>query len=121
MSTIRYKLRYSSIPNGLELGITMILLGLLAIAFLSFSGLIYNDYLTTIASVSYMYNHTNIISLLLLVSSKLQPQGEVIFQLMMVQIVLQLNQVRVFCQLYQAKYFYHQRAVVVVLKVCKSE
>ena len=40
MSTIRYKLRYSSIPNGLRgLGITMILTGLLAIAFLSFSGI----------------------------------------------------------------------------------
>jgi len=40
MSTIRYKLRYSSIPDGLRgLGITMILTGLLAIAFLSFSGI----------------------------------------------------------------------------------
>ena len=40
MSTIRYKLRYSNIPNGLKgLGITMILTGLLAIAFLSFSGI----------------------------------------------------------------------------------
>ena len=40
MSTIRYKLRYSKIPNGLKgLGITMILTGLLAIAFLSFSGI----------------------------------------------------------------------------------
>tara|TARA_Y100001970_G_scaffold32954_1_gene40855 strand:+ start:1245 stop:1874 length:630 start_codon:yes stop_codon:yes gene_type:complete len=40
MSTIRYKLRYSNIPNGLRgLGITMILTGLLAIAFLSFSGI----------------------------------------------------------------------------------
>ena len=38
MSTIRYKLRYSNIPKGLRgLGITMILTGLLAIAFLSFS------------------------------------------------------------------------------------
>ena len=40
MSTIRYKLRYSNIPKGLRgLGITMILTGLLAIAFLSFSGI----------------------------------------------------------------------------------
>ena len=40
MSTIRYKLRYSNIPEGLRgLGITMILTGLLAIAFLSFSGI----------------------------------------------------------------------------------
>ena len=40
MSAIRYKLRYSNIPNGLRgLGITMILTGLLAIAFLSFSGI----------------------------------------------------------------------------------
>ena len=40
MSAIRYKLRYSNIPNGLSgLGITMILTGLLAIAFLSFSGI----------------------------------------------------------------------------------
>jgi len=40
MSAIRYKLRYSNIPDGLKgLGITMILTGLLAIAFLSFSGI----------------------------------------------------------------------------------
>ena len=40
MSTIRYKLRYSNIPKGLRgLGITMILRGLLSIAFLSFSGI----------------------------------------------------------------------------------
>ena len=40
MSAIRYKLRYSNIPNGLKgLGITMILTGLLAMAFLSFSGI----------------------------------------------------------------------------------
>ena len=40
MSTIRYKLRYSNIPKGLRgLGITMILTGLLAISFLSFSGI----------------------------------------------------------------------------------
>ena len=40
MSAIRYKIRYSNIPNGLKgLGITMILTGLLAIAFLSFSGI----------------------------------------------------------------------------------
>ena len=39
MAAIRYKLRYSNIPNGLRgLGITMILTGLIAMAYLSFSG-----------------------------------------------------------------------------------
>jgi len=40
MAAIRFKLRYSNIPNGLKgLGITMILTGLLALAYLSFSGI----------------------------------------------------------------------------------
>ncbi len=39
MSTIRKKLRYSQIPDGLKgLGITMILTGLMALAFMSFTG-----------------------------------------------------------------------------------
>ena len=39
MAAIRYKLRYSNIPNGLRgLGITMILTGLISLAYLSFSG-----------------------------------------------------------------------------------
>ena len=39
MAAIRYKLRYSNIPNGLRgLGITMILTGLIALAYLLFSG-----------------------------------------------------------------------------------
>ena len=39
MAAIRFKLRYSNIPDGLKgLGITMILTGLLALAYLSFSG-----------------------------------------------------------------------------------
>ena len=40
MAAIRYKLRYSNIPDGLKgLGITMILTGLLSMAYLSFSGI----------------------------------------------------------------------------------
>ena len=40
MAAIRFKLRYSNIPNGLKgLGITMILTGLLSMAYLSFSGI----------------------------------------------------------------------------------
>lgn len=40
MSAIRFKLRYSNIPDGLKgLGITMILTGLLSMAYLSFSGI----------------------------------------------------------------------------------
>ena len=40
MAAIRFKLRYSNIPNGLKgLGITMILTGLLSVAYLSFSGI----------------------------------------------------------------------------------
>ena len=40
MSAIRFKLRYSNIPEGLRgLGITMILTGLISMAYLSFSGI----------------------------------------------------------------------------------
>ncbi len=40
MAAIRFKLRYSNVPDGLKgLGITMILTGLLAMAYLSFSGI----------------------------------------------------------------------------------
>ena len=40
MAAIRFKLRYSNIPDGLKgLGITMILTGLLSMAYLSFSGI----------------------------------------------------------------------------------
>ena len=40
MAAIRYKLRYSNIPDGLKgLGITMIFTGLLSMAYLSFSGI----------------------------------------------------------------------------------
>ena len=40
MAAIRFKLRYSNIPDGLKgLGITMILTGLISIAYLSFSGI----------------------------------------------------------------------------------
>ena len=40
MAAIRFKLRYSNIPNGLRgLGITMILTGLISMAYLSFSGI----------------------------------------------------------------------------------
>ena len=40
MAAIRFKLRYNNIPNGLKgLGITMILTGLLSMAYLSFSGI----------------------------------------------------------------------------------
>lgn len=40
MSAIRYKLRYSNIPPGLRgLGITMLMTGLMSIAFLAFSGI----------------------------------------------------------------------------------
>ena len=40
MAAIRFKLRYSNVPSGLKgLGITMILTGLLAMAYLSFSGI----------------------------------------------------------------------------------
>ena len=40
MAAIRFKLRYSNIPNGLKgLGITMILTGLLSMAYLAFSGI----------------------------------------------------------------------------------
>ena len=40
MASIRFKLRYSNIPDGLKgLGITMILTGLLSMAYLSFSGI----------------------------------------------------------------------------------
>ena len=40
MSTIRKKLRYSQIPDGLKgLGITMILTGLMALGFMSFAGI----------------------------------------------------------------------------------
>ena len=39
MAAIRYKLRYSNIPDGLKgLGITMILTGLISLAYLAFSG-----------------------------------------------------------------------------------
>lgn len=40
MAAIRYKLKYSNIPHGLRgLGITMILTGLISMAYLSFSGI----------------------------------------------------------------------------------
>ena len=40
MSAIRFKLKYSNIPNGLRgLGITMILTGLISMAYLAFSGI----------------------------------------------------------------------------------
>ena len=40
MAAIRFKLRYNNIPDGLKgLGITMILTGLLSMAYLSFSGI----------------------------------------------------------------------------------
>ena len=40
MAAIRFKLKYSNVPNGLKgLGITMILTGLLSMAYLSFSGI----------------------------------------------------------------------------------
>ena len=40
MAAIRYKLRYSNIPGGLRgLGITMIVTGLMAMAFMCFSGI----------------------------------------------------------------------------------
>ena len=40
MAAIRYKIQYSNIPNGLKgLGITMILTGLISMAYLSFSGI----------------------------------------------------------------------------------
>jgi len=40
MAAIRYKLRYSNIPSGLRgLGITMLMTGLMAIAFMAFAGI----------------------------------------------------------------------------------
>lgn len=40
MAAIRYKLRYSNVPQGLRgLGITMLMSGLMAIAFMAFSGI----------------------------------------------------------------------------------
>jgi len=40
MAAIRYKLRYSNIPRGLRgLGIAMLVTGLMAVAFMSFSGI----------------------------------------------------------------------------------
>ena len=40
MAGIRFKLKYSNIPDGLKgLGITMILTGLISMAYLSFSGI----------------------------------------------------------------------------------
>ena len=40
MSAIRFKLKYSNIPDGLKgLGITKILTGLISMAYLSFSGI----------------------------------------------------------------------------------
>ena len=40
MSSIRYKLRYSNVPSKLKgLGITMLLTGLLSMAFMAFSGI----------------------------------------------------------------------------------
>ena len=40
MAAIRWKLRYSNVPKGLRgLGITMLLTGLLSLAFMSFSGI----------------------------------------------------------------------------------
>ena len=40
MAAIRFKLKYSNVPDGLKgLGITMILTGLLSMAYLAFSGI----------------------------------------------------------------------------------
>ena len=40
MAAIRYKLRYSHVPQGLQgLGITMLTTGLMAIAFMAFAGI----------------------------------------------------------------------------------
>jgi len=40
MATIRYKLKYSNVPDGLKgLGIAMILTGLISMAYMSFSGI----------------------------------------------------------------------------------
>ncbi|HHO54298.1 MAG TPA: NADH:ubiquinone reductase (Na(+)-transporting) subunit E, partial [Deltaproteobacteria bacterium] len=40
MAAIRYKLRYSNVPQGLRgLGITMLTTGLMAIAFMAFAGI----------------------------------------------------------------------------------
>ena len=40
MAAIRFKLKYSNIPHGLRgLGITMILTGLISMAYLAFSGI----------------------------------------------------------------------------------
>ena len=40
MAAIRYKIQYSNVPGGLKgLGITMILTGLISMAYLSFSGI----------------------------------------------------------------------------------
>jgi len=40
MAAIRYKLRYSNVPSGLRgLGITMLMTGLMAIAFMAFAGI----------------------------------------------------------------------------------
>ena len=40
MAAIRFKLKYSNIPDGLKgLGITMILTGLISMAYLAFSGI----------------------------------------------------------------------------------
>jgi len=40
MAAIRHKLRYSNIPAGMRgLGITMLITGLMAIAFMIFSGI----------------------------------------------------------------------------------
>jgi len=40
MAAIRHKLRYSNVPSGLRgLGITMLLTGLLSMAFMAFSGI----------------------------------------------------------------------------------
>jgi len=40
MAAIRYKLRYSNVPSGLRgLGITMVMTGLMAIAFMAFAGI----------------------------------------------------------------------------------
>ena len=40
MASIRYRLKYSNVPDGLKgIGITMILTGLISMAYLSFSGI----------------------------------------------------------------------------------
>jgi len=40
MAAIRHKLRYSNVPRGLKgLGIAMLITGLIAMAFMSFSGI----------------------------------------------------------------------------------